>query len=283
MYKREVHFAGSALAIEYEGERAAQMIDYLYRDIPEQGRAAPHITYRLQPVEQQGTFDLYVDGELERRNQPGEEMAAYLLDRTCFHLADRSQGGLVLHAAGLAWRGRGLLLPGVSGNGKSTLSAWLVAHGFDYLSDELVFIPEGASEFQGMTRPLNLKNTAREALREMLAYQQKPDEIISSRVREITPPRVLRGGEVLSVAPLRLIVFPRFQHGSGLRLQPLSKARAGLGLMECLINARNLEEHGFPQVTRLARTTPAYELAYGGFGQIEGVIEALFEQGSMGA
>jgi hypothetical protein len=277
MHRREVHFAGSALAIECQGERAARIIDYLYRDIPEQGLVSPHISYHLEPGSQEGSFDLLVDGQLVRRSQPEEEIAAYLLDRTCFHLADRSQGGLVVHAAGLAWRGRGLLMPGVSGNGKSTLSAWLVRRGFDYLTDELIFIPEDADEFHGLTRPLNLKNTARELLREMLAYQEKPDEIISSLGREITPPRSLNGGRVLSTAPLRLIVFPRYQHGSEMRFQPLSKARAGLGLMECLINARNLAEHGFPQVTRLVRATPAYELVYGGFEQIEGVIEGLFE------
>ena len=273
MPRREVHFAGSALAIEYQGERAAHIVDYLYRDMPESGQAAPHITCRLQEAEQEGNFELYFDGDLERSNQPEEEIAAYLLDRTCFHLADRSQGGLVLHAAGLAWRGRGLLLPGVSGNGKSTLSAWLVSRGFDYLTDELVFIPEDTAQFHGLTRPLNLKNTARELLKEILAYQEKPDDIVSSRGREITPPRVLNGGDVLSAAQLRLIVFPRFQQEGELQLTPLSKARAGLGLMECLINARNLTEHGFPHVTRLARATPAYELVYGGFDQIEGVIE----------
>jgi hypothetical protein len=47
--------------------------------------------------------------------------------------------------------------------------------------------------------------------------------------------------------------------------------------MEGLINARNLEEHGFPEVARLARLIPAYELTYGAFEQIEGKIEGLFE------
>jgi hypothetical protein len=204
-------------------------------------------------------------------------MAAYLLDRTCYHLADRSHGGLVLHSAGLTWLGRGLLLPGQTGSGKSTLSAWLLTQGFDYLTDELVFVPLGTNQFKGLTRPLNLKQAARELLKEILNNQEPPPEVMSSRTREITPPRALRGGQVQGAAPLSLIIFPHFREGSDFQLREVSKAQAGLALMQCLINARNLEEHGFPEVTRLVRTTPAYEMTYGGFDQIGGAIDGLIE------
>ncbi|MFN8459220.1 MAG: hypothetical protein U0401_31985 [Anaerolineae bacterium] len=61
-------------------------------------------------------------------------------------------------------------------------------------------------------------------------------------------------------------------------LRPLSQAQAGLALMQCLLNARNLPEHGFPEVTRLIRQVPAYHLGYSHFGQLEGQIEQLFLQ-----
>src|SRR5580704_7033401 len=55
-------------------------------------------------------------------------------------------GRFPLHAAGLALRGRGVLVPGASGAGKSTTSVTLVRAGFDFLSDDTVFLtssPEG--------------------------------------------------------------------------------------------------------------------------------------------
>jgi len=282
MLTRLIYFAGSTIAIEYDTERAGRILDYLFRDIQAHSQDRPHLTYHLVQDDPGGNYCLYAEDTLVLCDQPEEEIAAYLLDRTCFHLADRSQGGMVIHAAGLAWKGLGLLLPGPSGRGKSTLAAWLLEHGFGYLTDELVFIPDGASEFEGLARPLNLKNTAREVLKEMLAYQEKPDEIIHSLGREITPPRVLNPQAVIRSARLQLIVFPHFQEGASYDLRHLSKARAGLALMEGLINARNLEQHGFPQIARLARQTPAYEMIYGAFEQIEGKIEELFEALSQG-
>jgi hypothetical protein len=45
--------------------------------------------------------------------------------------------------------------------------------------------------------------------------------------------------------------------------------------MGCLINARNLPEHGFLEVTRLARTVPAFSLRYGDFAQLEQWVVTL--------
>jgi hypothetical protein len=277
MLTRLIHFAGSTIAIEYETERAGWVLDYLFRDLQDNSPDPPHMTYRLLADDASDLYSLYAEDAPVLRDQPEEEIAAYLLDRACFHLADRSQGGMLIHAAGLAWKGQGLLLPGPSGSGKSTLAAWLLGHGFEYLTDELVFIPNGCRHFEGLARPLNLKRTARQVLKEMLAYQDKPAEIMSSQMREITPPSVLNPGSILRSAPLGLIVLPHYQEGAAFELRLLSKARAGLALMEGLINARNLEEHGFPEVARLARLIPAYQLTYGAFEQIEGKIEDLFE------
>ncbi|MFN8459219.1 MAG: hypothetical protein U0401_31980 [Anaerolineae bacterium] len=87
--------------------------------------------------------------------------AELLLGDSCHHLADRSQGGLLLHAASLTWQDRGLLLPGTSGAGKTALTAWLLSQGFGYLTDELVFVPWGQNSVRALTRPLNLKRPAR--------------------------------------------------------------------------------------------------------------------------
>ena len=49
-----------------------------------------------------------------------------------------------LHAAGLALHGKGVLVPGASGSGKSTTSVTLVRAGFDFLSDDTVFLTSSA-------------------------------------------------------------------------------------------------------------------------------------------
>lgn len=51
---------------------------------------------------------------------------------------------VLVHAAVVGWRGRALLLPGMSGTGKSTLAMALVELGATYYSDELAVIDENA-------------------------------------------------------------------------------------------------------------------------------------------
>jgi len=50
------------------------------------------------------------------------------------------RGWLGLHAASVAWRGRGILLPGPGGSGKSTIFRNAAAAGLDLLSDDLTWI-----------------------------------------------------------------------------------------------------------------------------------------------
>jgi len=71
------------------------------------------------------------------------------------------------------------------------------------------------------------------------------------------------------------MIFPRYQPDVEFALRPISKAQAGLALMECLINARNLPGHGLSEIARLAQVAPAYKLSYANFDQIGERIEAL--------
>lgn len=53
-------------------------------------------------------------------------------------------GGLMLHAAGVAFEGRGVVFTGPSGAGKSTLSGLFVARGATILNDERVIVRDAA-------------------------------------------------------------------------------------------------------------------------------------------
>ena len=47
MERQTVHFASSAVAVEHEGERSAQIVDFVLRHAPRDGDAPPHLTFRL--------------------------------------------------------------------------------------------------------------------------------------------------------------------------------------------------------------------------------------------
>jgi hypothetical protein len=277
MPTRVISFAGTTLAVEYQGDRPAKIVAFLYRHFAAGSRDAPQVIYRLVSSQGAEKIDLYRNDELLIRSNDEAAVADFLLGNSCYQLAYHSQGGLLFHAAGLTHRGRGLILPGTMGAGKSTLTAWLLTKDFDYLTDEMVFIPAGTVQIQPLTRPLNLKRPARKVLADQCNIYHQAGPFYASATTDLVPPTLLRPDNRFSEPPLRLIIFPRYQAGAAFKLQALSKAQAGLALMECLVNARNLPEHGFPRVIRLARRIPAYKMTYAGFDQIDGRIEALLE------
>jgi hypothetical protein len=63
-----------------------------------------------------------------------------LIEFAVFTLAARAQALVPLHAACVGAGGRGLLLIGPSGSGKSTVSLHCLLQGFDFLSEDSVFV-----------------------------------------------------------------------------------------------------------------------------------------------
>ena len=74
-------------------------------------------------------------------SEPGDEvLATHPLLTIALVETMKRFGRFPLHAAGLALDGKGVLVPGASGSGKSTTSVTLVRAGFDFLSDDTVFL-----------------------------------------------------------------------------------------------------------------------------------------------
>ena len=277
MPTRLISFAGSTVAIEYDGAQAAHIVEFLYRHVPQPDAARPHVTYRLLPGDAPGAMVLHRGQRLLYDGPSAADAANLLLGDSCHELADQSRGGLLFHAAALARRGKGLILPGTIGAGKSTLAAWLLARGLNYLTDELVFVAPGAGGFQAFTRPLNLKPPARTILQRQFDFEEQSRQLFSGSQFDLVPPSLINPRSRVSEPDLSLILFPRYLPESVFELQRLSKAQAGLELMQCLVNARNLPDYGFSEITRLARKAPAYRMCYAGFDQIGDGVETMLD------
>jgi hypothetical protein len=261
---------------------AARLLDFTLGSISSSGPAQPHAAYEVQCDEAAGKFWLKSRSHPEEQHVPGSaaHTAVQLMDRACFHLADRSSGGLLLHGALVNWQGQGVLLPASSGAGKSCLCAELVRRGADYLTDELVYIPLGGLEAFGLRRALTFKGSAGDVLTDMLGGLEGRTDVLRDHSHILLAPSALRPG-ASSVESIRIerIIFPVYQKDAPYLLQPLTPAQTGLALMQCLINARNLSEHGFPEIARLARQVRAVQVQYGDFGWIEALAAPLNDSG----
>lgn len=271
---RIVSFAGSSVRIDAVGDDAVALTGFLFDGVRPADGPPPHVTLRV--ATHGAVRSLHVDDVLYCERESVGSLASALLDQTLFHLSDRSTGGLVLHAAAVSVGSRVVLLPGASGAGKSSLTAWLASHGFDYLTDELVFIPSGTIDVVPFVRPLSFKASARQTIgRDAIDLEAQGTSRLDSAEGSLWRPAAVGARERLKARTLADIVFPRFAAGAALCIEPLSKADTGLELMSGLINARNLPGHGFSEVARLARAIPGARLGYGAFSQIDGWVEQL--------
>ena len=86
------------------------------------------------------------------------ELTRYeLIEFAVFTLASRSQDLVPLHAACVARQGRGLLLMGDTGAGKSTLSLQCLLSGLDFLSEDSVFVDAHTLRATGIANFLHVR------------------------------------------------------------------------------------------------------------------------------
>jgi len=273
---RVISFAGSSVRIDCRGDKAVEIVDFLYRDLPPCDGPEPHVALKLRVDPDLQKVILRRGKAVHYKGRSLAGLGAALLQHTLFHLADKSQGGLLLHAAAAAWRGRCVLFPGKTQSGKSLLMSWLMTKGFEYLTDELVYLPFGAEEIQPFVRPLNIKASGRIALEPaVIDFEALAPHLLSGPGVTLVPRSALGQSGAIHTTPLTMIVLPSFRSDAPLRFEPLPRAQTGMGLMACLINARNLPDHGFPEVTRVARGVQGYRLEYGNFSQLGGWVERL--------
>ena len=222
------------------------------------------------------------DGERYSLRSNGQAALGDLDQASCLYalfgeighsLVDKLSVGVALHAAAVSNGGAGIVIPGSSGAGKSSLTAWFVDRGFKYLTDEIVVFGDKVPCFSAFGRPLIIRERARESIARLPSFASAP--WISADTTSMILPQ--SRGRLPKHHTCRLIVFPTFAEGEALTIEPLTPAQAGLELMASNINARNLANHGFDTITEVARAVPAVTLRYGSFEVLDGAFDALVE------
>lgn len=272
MPTRVISFAGQHLTLEYPQDLDG-LIEFLYHDTRTDPGATADVTLTISEVD--GCLTLrHGDTQLYRGSEQ-TDLATALIQQTIFHLINNNADGMALHAAALSSEGGAIIFPGASGSGKTTLSTWLAARGYNYLTDEYVFIEKNTNVVQAYMRPPNVKVEGLSALDGYFDFSRHQNSTIQGQHVAMIPPRLLNPVNVPEEAVVKLIVFPKYGRGASFKLERLSKAKAGLSLMECLVNARNLNGHGFSEAARLVRDTPAYSLKYSSFDQLGSEFERI--------
>lgn len=207
---------------------------------------------------------MIVDSKLSetRKVSTKGDLVYFLSDKIIYHLVDRINVGHCIHAACVAKGDRAFVLPANSGCGKSSFTCWLVANGFDYISDELTILL-ASGKVSAISRPIQIKSHGIAAIKYLINDQSR---ILKGDFVNAISAEML-GGQCSDLNEWQLsgIIFPQYTKGSEFSYELMKGASAAMQLMGSHVNARNLDSHGFRFMTEVARQTPAYKLEYGGF------------------
>ncbi len=102
------------------------------------------------------TYRVVVDGRVVARVETPDAAAVHALHHLDELAVEGSPGALLFHAGAVERDGLVVVVLGVSGKGKSTLTAALVQHGFRYLSDEIVAVDIATGEVWPYPKALDL-------------------------------------------------------------------------------------------------------------------------------
>ncbi|MGH2554719.1 MAG: hypothetical protein ACRDHO_03260 [Actinomycetota bacterium] len=173
-------------------------------------------------------------------SRDAEDVLAYFSWHVSSEAFRRTGDFLLIHAGAVAApTGAGVLLPGASGSGKTSLVAGLVRAGYSYLSDEAGVIDPVTRRLYPFPRALSLKAGSFMYFPEL---EGSGDDFLPSRAEWHVRPEELAQGHVPGEpCEIKFVVAPRYQPEAPTSLTPVTRAE---GVMELATNAINLSLYG---------------------------------------
>jgi hypothetical protein len=219
-----------------------------------------------------GRYSVSTNGVLVAGDLSAETLLDVLLEEVVRSLIVKLGTAVALHAASVGWGRKSVVIAGPTGSGKTSLTGFLVAKDFEFLSDELVLLTDGGRTTLSFPRPL-LAKPGSDKLLALLAQtgRSRTLETGANTVIALAAPSPAGNQE----RQAGLIIFPNFVAGSDLEIARVSPGLTGARLMECNLNARNFADHGLRNISAFARNVPAITVKYGSFEQLDGVAEAF--------
>ena len=176
-----------------------------------------------------------------------------------------SRGLHMIHAAALERNGRGVMIPGLSGSGKTTCCISLIRAGYRCLSDDKPFLRGNGSRIELLAFPERIDVTERTiSFFPELGAALQGDLTTGHRKKQFHPEALYPGSTAETGQP-DLILFPQISGESKSRLEKLSKIRALETLLPhtLVVLDPELSECRFDLLARLVEGAECYTLHFG--------------------
>lgn len=191
---------------------------------------------------------VYVDGALLTRCSTLHAALRLFESNEQLHVAEMAPEHVFVHAGAVGYRGRGILLPGRSFAGKSTLVAELVRAGAEYYSDEYAVL-DSLGNVHPYARPISMrwKGPTKQPLHTAWNVGSAP-------------------------LPVGLVVLSKFRPGGEWRPRCLSPGQGALAMLANTVCARRAPEIALATLHRVVTRAPIITSER---GEASGVVELI--------
>ena len=272
-----IEFKNLIVEVGCNNEDSYRLAEMLLCDLPRVNSSSSSKSkkrYDLLSVGRQPMLSLW---EGEKRVYFGEshyQLVNALVNDILFHCISENASHHALHAGAVCVGNHGIILPGASGRGKSTLTALLCQQGFSYLTDELIFLADDG-KMTPFTRPFNLK-TREPIVTEEFIGKYKDQLLLSDSGESMIPHRLLNKEFSTKEPTARNIIFPEYKEGVTAECVEISPAQSCFRLLQCHVNARNLPSHGIESLSNIVRKCRAFSIVYSDFDELKTVMKTSF-------
>lgn len=222
-------------------------------------------------------FEIYVNDRLLFAPTRQEQILPYVEWAMNWEVPRVMPDYLQLHASSLEINGRGVIFPGDSGHGKSTLALGLLARGARYLCDEFAMIHAESLELHPYPRALCLKRPAfavAERLGIPVSRSQSYLKGIKGYVSFINP-LTIRGNAVGRACPIEHVIFPKFARGAVPSLTAMTRAECAFELHRLCFNLFGCRKPSIDVLSRMIRGAQCHRLVSGDIDDTCQLVEDL--------
>jgi len=225
-------------------------------------------------------IDFYSDGHRPFNRIEDQHAYAFLEWGMNWCVSTGSNEYLKLHAAVLSKNGIGLILPGLPGVGKSTLSAALCLSGWRVLSDEHALIPFNTHKLVPLCRPISLKNKSIDLIRNFASRVVLGPESLDTHKGTVAHMKadLTSDSHDSELIPAHLIIFPRYSQETKLVLKKKAKTEAFMFAGLHSFNYGLLSQTGFETMCTLMDAVNCYDLTYSDLDEALLAIEKLVSE-----
>jgi hypothetical protein len=176
-----------------------------------------------------------------------------------------------VHAAAVAKGSTCVLMPAVSTSGKSTLTAALIASGYEYCTDDLAILTSMPTRLRPVPMQIGLKTGSWEVLAAFypelasLPTHRRPDGQLVKYLQPAAHGVARSSDERLQVVA---VVFPKFVRGSATQLRQISRAEALTRMAEAGYDlSGKLDRYSVEALVQWFETLQCYELQFESLGE----------------